>query len=212
MAGKVTFIKPLANNSATGNNNASEYPQQHGAAIMGAGNVNSNQYGWQPVQTQNAALAPLGNPASAKNRVDVAATGDMGIITLFGGAKVDQMQPGQYIMQGSMTRLAGSGNSLLNSPQKLSQNGRNANNWHGDEETGIQSWDYASGKVTLNGRQGHWFGGVNPIGGASGVLEPTPTIFAAPSGIPSDAVPGTLVYMVDGQVPIKSQYGPRYDN
>jgi hypothetical protein len=211
MAGRVTCIKPLSSNP-NGNNNPSEYPQQHGANIMGAGNVNSNAYGWQPVQTQNVAVAPVGNPLSTKNRVDVNATGDMSMIVLQGGGKVDQMQPGQYIMQGSMKYLAGSGNTLLNAPSKLGSVGRNQNNWHGTELTGITAWDYVTGHPTYNGTQGQWQGGWSPLSNTSGILEPTPTIFSAPSGIPRDAVPGTLVFNFNGQVPHSSEYGPRYNN
>jgi hypothetical protein len=219
MAGKVTYIQPLGHNPYGDNHNSTQYPQQYGATIFGAGSLaSSSGYGFQPSLTQSVPVGPVGNPPSAKsNRAHLdtnPGSGNRGALQLSGGGKFDQMQPGQYIMQGSMTRLAGSGNSLLNSPQKLSQNGRNANNWHGDELTGITGWDYVSGNPQYNAAiRGNAYEGWSPLTNTSGVLEPTPTITAAgPNGIAKDAVPGTLVFNFNGQVPASSVYGPRYDN
>jgi hypothetical protein len=199
MAGKVTYIQPLGHNPYGDNHNQTQLPQQYGATIFGAGSLTaSSGYGYQPSLTQAVAVAPTARPAFSTYRVDVNATGDMGAIDPLAGGKINQMQPGQYIMMGAMTHLAGSGNTLLNSPARLAWNPTVPGAWRGDEETGIQSWDYVSGKVTYNGRQGHWFGAYNPNTGQSGVLA-------------QDYVPGHLVFMVTGQVPASSQYGPIND-
>jgi hypothetical protein len=220
MAGKIDFIQPLGHDPYGDNHNSTQLPQQYGSVIFGAGSLTaSSGYGFQPSLTQSVPVAPVGNPPSAKSNrahLDTAApaSGNRGGVELYGGGKFDQMQPGQYVMQGAMKDLAGSGNTLLNSPQKLSQNGRNANNWHGDELTGITGWDYQTGAARYNAAiRGNAYEGWSPLTNTSGVLEPTPTITAAgANGIAKDAVPGTLVFNFNGQVPASSVYGPRYDN
>jgi hypothetical protein len=214
MAGKVTYIQPMGGN-AHGNNNSSQLPQNVGARIMGAGNVNASGYGFQPVLTQSVAVAPPASFPFSKNRVFIAVSaidsGNVGTMQPLPVGDVNRQHAGQYIMQGAMNHLAGKPNTLLNAPSQLAHNGRNPNNWHGDELTGIASWDYVTGQPTYTPTRGQAYEALNPITNQSGVLEPTPTIFSAPSGIPSDAVPGTLVFMTNGQVPHSSQYGPRHD-
>jgi hypothetical protein len=199
MAGKINFIQPLGHNPYGDNHNSTQLPQQYGATIFGAGSLASTSgYGFQPSLTQAVPVAPTARPAFSTYRVDVNATGDMGAIAPMPGGKINQMQAGQYIMMGSMKELAGSGNNLLNTPARWAWNPTVPGQWRGDEETGIPAsgaWDYVTGKLTLNGRQGHWFGAWNPITNQSGITT-------------QDYVPGHLVFMVTGQVPSSSVYGP----
>jgi hypothetical protein len=209
MAGKITFIQPLGHNPYGDNHSQTQLPQQYGSVIFGAGSLTaSSGYGFQPSLTQNVPIAPVGNPPSSKtNRVHLdtsPGSGNRGALQLSGGGKFDQMQPGQYVMQGAMKDLAGSGNSLLNSPQALrAGNARIPNAWHGDTLAGITGWDYVTGFPTYNNvTRGNEQQGFNPLTATSGVLEPMPT----------DAVPGRLVFNFNGQVPASSVYGPRHDS
>jgi hypothetical protein len=213
MAGRVTFIKPMGNNPH-GDHDPSHYAQNLGMRIRGAGNVQASGYGYTPALTQSLAIAPSTPEFSAKNRVYLAVSpddsGNVGTMKPFAG-DFNRMRAGQYTVMGDMGHLAGQTNTLLNSPARLAWNSKNAGNWRGDNETGIASWDYATGAVTYNGRQGHWFGGVSPLSGASGVLEPVPHEASDISGVMTGAVPAYLVFNFNGQVPASSQYGPRHD-
>jgi len=207
MAGRVTFIKPMGNNPH-GDNNPDHYPQNLGMRIMGAGNVQASGYGFTPALTQSLAVAPPNYPQFpfSKQRVFQAVSptdsGNVGTMKPLPG-DCNRMHGGQYIAMGDMAKLAGQPNTLLNSPQKLNTgNARVPNAWKGDTIQQPLSWDAVTGFATYGANRGQPFQAVNPIGGASGVLEPMPT----------DAVPGHLVYMVDGQVPASSVYGPRHDS
>jgi hypothetical protein len=203
MAGRINPYNPFGN--PHGKVNPNELPQQLGARIKGAGNVPQGGYGFQPIQTLSENIAPAMPQWSAKNRVFMETSPSSGSMVgvmapMRAGRKFNAMDTKHYIMQGSMDHLASSGNSLLNAPSQLAPYQRNANNWKGDELTGLVDWDFLTGQPTYNANRGVRYQGINPIGGAAGV-EP----------IPTDAAPGKVVYMVTGQVPTQSNYGPRHD-
>ena len=104
---------------------------------------------------------------------------------------------------GETTQIAGSGNTLIQSPSLKAPHARGfGNQFKGDTQLNITAWDYVTGKPTYGPNRGDSFSTVQPLNGGATANEAFPT----------DAVPGVLVYMVTGQVPTKSSYGPRHDS
>jgi hypothetical protein len=110
-----------------------------------------------------------------------------------------QMEVGQFVAKVLGTRIAQTDNTFLRSGAAETASRRALHFARGNRRHDITDISAFTGVATQGGSKGALFTYVNPEGGGSVTTEPLPT----------DAVPGRLVYMVTGKIPDQDTYKVR---
>lgn len=170
----------------------------NGGTALGAGDSGTKLDELSLAANNNTYLDP-GYGSKVYQAVSPVDSGNLGTIKPYSAGVFGQMEKGEYIMRGEMSRLASTDSTLLRCPG--SEGFRKPYNAaRGNYRYDNTSWDYVTGAVTKGGSAGASFGYINPVGGGAVTQEPFPTAL----------VPGELCYMVTGITPTQDDYAAVY--
>lgn len=169
-------------------------PNNDGGTILHAGNVASTRFSNMSLST---------NAVEAGNTFAVQAgageSGNLGTLKALSAGVFGSMEEGKYVAKILGTRIAQTDNTFLRSGAGDAGNRRAIHVARGDEQYDLFEFSALSGSATYGANRGVAFSYINVSTGAALSHEQLPT----------DAVPGELVYMVKGSSPTQDDYKAR---
>lgn len=168
-----------------------------GGTLLHAGAVASSRFANMTLATTTDNSESYGSKVF--EAVSPNSSGNVGTFRPLNAGVFGQMEVGQYVAKVLGTRIAQTDNTFLRSGAAETSSRTSLHYARGNRQYDITDWSYTTGAATKGGNEGTLFTYVNPVGGASVTHEPLPT----------DAVPGELVYMVTGKTPDQDDYKAR---
>lgn len=165
-----------------------------GGSILHAGNIASTR--WNNITlAENATDFPQPHVVQA---VSPNSSGNLGTLKAISAGNFGQMEAGQYVAKIIGTKIAGQTNTFLRSGAADTGTRRPIHFARGNRRYSLTDVSALSGVVTYGGSDAA-FTYVDPETGSAVNNEPMPT----------DAVPGKLVYMHTGANPTQDTYSAR---